>query len=73
MSHLRRWHRAILLFSALFCLAIVIQFAFGWYQRRATARDHLRRWAAEVAKDLVYTGRWNLTKYRQSFPEATHY
>src|SRR5262249_43800718 len=73
MAHLRRWQRAILLFLVLFFLAIVIQFAFGWYQRRTAVRDHLRLWAAEVAKDLVYTERWNLTKYRQSLPDATHY
>jgi hypothetical protein len=32
MGRLRRWHRAILLFSALLCRAVVIHFAVVWYQ-----------------------------------------
>lgn len=73
LRHLRRWYRAVLLFLALFCLSVIIQFAVGWYQRRATAQDQLRHWATEVTKDLVYTDRWNLTRFRQSFPDAGHY
>lgn len=70
---LGRLRQRALLFAVIFVFAAVTQLGFGWYQRRATAHDHLNRWAADVAKELQYTDRWNLTRFRQSFPDATHY
>lgn len=40
-----RWHRAIILFAAIFIFSIIIQFAFHWYERGAEARSRLPKTA----------------------------
>jgi hypothetical protein len=70
---LHRWHRALLLFTALFILAVITQFGIGWYQRGASARSRLSQWAEEISKHLAYLERWNLTRFRQADLSARSY
>jgi hypothetical protein len=69
----QRWHRALLLFTALFILSVITQFGIGWYQRDATARRDLSEWAENISHELKYSERWDLTHLRQSDVTAGSY
>jgi hypothetical protein len=62
----QRRRRALLLFSALFVLAVLTQLAVGWYERLATARAELRDTADQIRQELRYSTGWDLVRFRQS-------
>ncbi len=62
----QRWRRAALLFVSLFLFAILTQILVGWYQRRTTARANLRSGVDEILRELKYSDRWDLTRFRQA-------
>jgi hypothetical protein len=57
-----RWHRAIILFTAIFIFAVIIQFAFRWYERGTEARNRLRAAAEDISKRIDYAERWELAR-----------
>jgi hypothetical protein len=69
----RRWHRALILFTALFILSVITQFGIGWYQRSMAARNRLHQLAKEISNELQYSEKWNLTHFRQADFSAESY
>lgn len=61
-----RWHRALVLFTGLFILAVITQFGVGWYQRYTKVLSSLSQEAEEIKNQLVYSEQRNLTQYRQA-------
>lgn len=61
-----RWHRAIILFAAIFIFSVIIQFALRWYERGAEARKDLIQSAEVISHELKYLDRWDLKNLRQA-------
>jgi hypothetical protein len=70
---LHRRFRLALLFASLFCFAVLSQLGVGWYQRQATARQRLRDGVDQIRRELRYSTRWDLTRFRQSDLAVVHF
>lgn len=70
---LQRRFRLVLLFAGLFFFALCTQFGVGWYQRQATARTTLWKEVDQVRRELRYSIRWDLTRFRQSDFSVGHF
>jgi Putative DNA-binding domain len=73
VNSLQRRRRAVLLFAGLFASAALTQLGVGWYQRLTTARNDLRQEADEVLRELSYSDRWDLTRFRQADLSVNRY
>jgi hypothetical protein len=62
----QRRRRSALLFIGLFVLAVLTQLGIGWYQRRATTQANLWEAADKIRRELRYSTRWNLVRFRQA-------
>lgn len=69
----QRRSRLALLFAGIFFFAVLSQLGVGWYQRQATARKNLREAAEEVRRELRYSTRWDLTRFRRSDLGGSYY
>ncbi len=72
-SRSQRRHRLALLFAGLFVFAVFTQLGVGWYQRRATVRSDLRKAVDEVRRELRYSDRWDLQRYKQADLGGSYY
>jgi hypothetical protein len=68
-----RRRRAALLFVGVFVFAVLIQLAFGWYERLASARSDLHKTADQIAQQLRYSNAWDLSRLRQSDLAGSYY
>ncbi len=64
---------ALLFFAGLFTLIASLQYWFVKDQLNRTIVSKMDDWADEVVDDINYNGKWNLTGYRRSTPEAPTY
>ncbi len=69
----QRRFRLVLLFASLFFFALCTQLGVGWYQRRATALTSLWREVDQIRRQLRYSTRWDLTRFRQSDLSVGHF
>jgi len=69
----RRWHRAIILFTALFILAIITEFGIGWFYQYIRAHKKLSWSADELRTYLTYTDRWDLERLERGEPKVLSY
>jgi len=72
-SRSQRRRRLLLLFVALFVLAVVTQLGVGWYQRRATARSNVQEAMNEIRQELRYSDHWDLKRFRQADLSSRYY
>jgi hypothetical protein len=62
----RKMRLAVVIFALLFSLSATAQYLFVLWQMNKTRQSEFENWAKELKRELDYTTKWDLKKFRQA-------